>query len=51
MGIFTGYCIAVELGSVLPFKKKQEIRQLITSNDGIVSFIVNQKVKIMVAFL
>ena len=46
MGIFTGCCIALEFGSFVPFKKKQEIRKLITSNDGTISYIINQKVEI-----
>lgn len=44
MGVFHGYQIALELSSFVPLKKKQELRKLITSNDGVVSFIVTKKV-------
>lgn len=48
MGIFSGYQIAVELTSYVPLKKKQELRKLITANDGIISFIVTKKCKLLV---
>ena len=44
MGVFHGYQIALELSSFSPLKKKQELRRLITSNDGVISFIVTKKV-------
>ncbi len=44
MGIFSGFHIALELSSGIPFKKKQAIRQAITENDGIVSYILTKKV-------
>ena len=46
MGVFSGCCIALELGATVPYKKKQEIRRLITENDGIVSFILTKKVTV-----
>lgn len=44
MGLFTGTHIALEFDISLGFKKKQEVRKLITANDGIVSFIITKKV-------
>ena len=44
MGLFTKFVIALELGTSLPFKKKQQIRKQITENDGIISFIITKKV-------
>jgi len=45
MGVFSGYCVALELGSAVPYKTKKEIRQLITSHGGIISFVINKKVQ------
>lgn len=44
MGVFNGYHIALEVPSCVPLKRKQELRKLITSNDGVISFVVTKKV-------
>ena len=47
MGVFSGCVIALELGTNVPFKQKKQLRQSITANDGVVSFIINKKVKVV----
>ena len=44
MNIFSGCLIALELGSNIPFKKKQQLRKTVTDNGGVVSFIITKKV-------
>jgi len=44
MGVFSGRYIALEFGTLTPFKTKQQLRKLITDHGGIVSFIVTHKV-------
>jgi len=44
MGVFTGWRISLELDSTFGAKKKQELRALIASNGGTISFIVTRKV-------
>ena len=48
MGVFSDCQIAVEFGTNVNFKKKQELRKTITDNGGVVSFIVTKKVCIAV---
>ncbi|XP_078001506.1 protein mono-ADP-ribosyltransferase PARP4-like isoform X2 [Glandiceps talaboti] len=43
MAIFSNCQIALELSTSVPFKKKQELRKKITSNDGVVSYILTKK--------
>jgi len=50
MNIFAGYIIALDFGTRVPFKKKQEIRRLVTDRGGIASFIVTRKVSPTVCF-
>jgi len=46
MSVFAGRYIAVEFGTLTPFKTKQQLRKLITDHHGFVSFIVTRKVHI-----
>ncbi|RDD38355.1 Poly [ADP-ribose] polymerase 4 [Trichoplax sp. H2] len=48
MGIFSNYTFALQLSYSLPFKKKQEIRRLITNHDGTISYIINRKTHFLV---
>ena len=45
MGVFTGCQIAFDLTSNISFKKKKELRNAVTDNGGIVSFIVTKQVR------
>jgi len=47
MGIFTRCQITLELDSSANFKFKTALKKNIVDNDGIVSFIVTKKVKLM----
>ena len=44
MNIFSGCLIALELGTNIPYKKKQQLRKTVTDNGGVVSFIITKKV-------
>lgn len=44
MGIFRNCRIALELSTSLPWKQKQEIKKIVASNGGVVSYIVTRQV-------
>ncbi|CAH1248284.1 PARP4 [Branchiostoma lanceolatum] len=49
MGVFSGCQVTLELtGVTLPYKEKKRLRELITQNDGIISYIINKKTSFLV---
>ncbi|XP_066269374.1 protein mono-ADP-ribosyltransferase PARP4-like [Branchiostoma lanceolatum] len=49
MGVFSGCQVTLELtGVTLPYKEKKRLRELVTQNDGIISYIINKKTSFLV---
>ncbi|XP_035659528.1 protein mono-ADP-ribosyltransferase PARP4-like [Branchiostoma floridae] len=49
MGVFRGCQVTLELtGVTLPYKEKKRLRELVTQNDGIISYIINKKTSFLV---
>ncbi|XP_078585828.1 protein mono-ADP-ribosyltransferase PARP4-like [Branchiostoma floridae x Branchiostoma japonicum] len=49
MGVFRGCQVTLELtGVTLPYKEKKRLRELVTQNDGIISYIINKKISFLV---
>ncbi|XP_078664712.1 uncharacterized protein LOC144907477 isoform X2 [Branchiostoma floridae x Branchiostoma belcheri] len=49
MGVFSGCQVTLELtGVTLPYKEKKRLRELITQNDGVISYIINKKTSLLV---
>ena len=44
MTIFDGFVVALDLDSCTNIKKKQEIKKLITDNNGQFTFVLNKQV-------
>ena len=45
MGVFNGNIIALDLAPCTPYKEKLHIKNLITNNDGVVSYMLSKKVR------